>query len=533
MDLQTLCESLALIAKVTGGYATVVDKDGYRIKTVNSKGKEIVELRGVFYSEAHNAWLEGKPRAGASQLKKEAQAWFLPLDKWVLVASNIERIEEEERLKQEFEEALPIIAAVAGGEAALFNEKGIRIKGYNPKGELSRGLGELSELSLKSLEQRRPLIGPSYHEEGAMAVRMPIGRTFGISINNEWSVKEKRNIINSIRGNNIARYTFDHIIGKSKLMEECKAQAIKVAKTNSSILIQGETGTGKELFAQAIHNASQRKNAPFVAINCGAIPATLAESILFGYQEGAFTGAQKKGHEGIFEQANGGTIFLDEISEMELNLQVKLLRVIQEKQITRIGSKNSIDVNIRIIASSNKTLKEMVEQEKFRSDLYYRLNVVEIFLPPLRYRNEDILPISRHLILRLNSVIGTSILDVSDEALKYMHSYSWPGNTRELRNCIEHALSIASPDDKYILPKHLPSFLIESPTDSFIKNDVQKTITSSSEEVSLENAVEDTEKDIILKALSETQYNRKKAAKKIGVSTTTLWRRMRKYSIID
>lgn len=234
-----------------------------------------------------------------------------------------------------------------------------------------------------------------------------------------------------------AKYTFENIIGESDLINKCKDIAKRMAGSNSSILITGETGTGKELFAQAIHNCSKRKDYQFVAVNCGAFPESLLESELFGYEEGAFTGARKGGKPGLFELAHNGTLFLDEITEMPMNLQVKLLRVLQEREIVRIGGDRIISVDFRIIAATNKDIKAMVKRGEFRQDLYYRLNVLPLNIPPLRARKQDIL----YLIDKIREEFNSDF-KLTEEAKDILLGYSWDGNVRELRNHVEYFVNL-------------------------------------------------------------------------------------------
>lgn len=263
-----------------------------------------------------------------------------------------------------------------------------------------------------------------------------------------------------------ARYTFESIIGVSDIIEDTKNMAKRMARSNSSILIAGESGVGKELFAQAIHNASSRKNYQFVAINCAAIPDNLLESELFGYEEGAFTGAKKGGKMGMFEIAHNGTLFLDEIGEMPLQLQSRLLRVIQEREVMRIGGENIIHVNIRIIAATNKNLKELVKKGKFRSDLYYRLNVLPLTIPPLRERENDVLVLFEHM---RNQIGATYTL--SDKSKNFLLRYNWEGNLRELRNCIEY---LAYLEKETIEVNDLNKFLISNDiTDHNLANNLE------------------------------------------------------------
>ncbi|MGO1370206.1 sigma 54-interacting transcriptional regulator, partial [Senegalia sp. (in: firmicutes)] len=251
--------------------------------------------------------------------------------------------------------------------------------------------------------------------------------------------KELEYYKNEVIDDRSAKYTFDSIIGNTGKMEELKKIGARVAKSKSNVIITGESGTGKELFAHSIHNASNRKFGPFVRLNCAAIPSELLESELFGYEEGAFTGAKKGGKKGKFEIANGGTILLDEIGDMPLNMQAKLLRVIQEKEFESVGGNTVKDLDVRIIASTNKNLKKLVEEKRFREDFYYRLNVVRFDLPPLRERKEDIKELAIFLKNKLTKKLGIYVEDISKKALKYLENYDWPGNIRELENVIERA----------------------------------------------------------------------------------------------
>lgn len=257
------------------------------------------------------------------------------------------------------------------------------------------------------------------------------------------SQKETYSLTNAISGAH-ATYTFESIKGDSHAMKQVKKQGLHAAASLSNVLIQGESGTGKELMAQAIHNASERAAGPFIAINCGSIPKDLIASELFGYEPGAFTGADKNGAPGKFELANGGTIFLDEIGDMPFNLQVTLLRVLQNREVTRLGSKQIRKVDVRVIAATNRDLQEAISNHTFREDLYYRLNVLNITLPPLRMRTNDISMLTEHLISHYNQVLNKEITEISDDAMSILTAYPWPGNVRELENTIERAINFAT-----------------------------------------------------------------------------------------
>lgn len=317
-----------------------------------------------------------------------------------------------------------------------------------------------------------------------------------------------------------ARYSFKNITDKSYKMKEIKKIAILAAKSNSTILITGESGTGKELFAHSIHNESPRHLGPFIKMNCAAIPSELLESELFGYTDGAFTGAKKGGKIGKFQLAHQGTIFLDEIGDMPLEMQAKILRVLQDKEIEPIGSNMPVKVDVRIIAATNKDLETLVKEGRFREDLYYRLNVIRVDVPPLRARKEDFDDLVDILIRKHSKDLGKYIPGISREALEILKKYNWPGNVRELENVIERAINIAV-SGELIKPMHLPVYLLSQ------KNHIK---TNS---FSLKYAVENAEKEIIIECLRYTDGNRVKAAKLLNISRSTLYEKLEKYDIKD
>lgn len=315
---------------------------------------------------------------------------------------------------------------------------------------------------------------------------------------------------------NKAQYALDSIISESRSMEELKELTIMAAKTNSNVLILGESGTGKELFAHAIHNNSKRKDAPFIKVNCGAIPYELLESELFGYEEGSFTGAKKGGKIGKFKAADGGTIFLDEIGELPMNMQVKLLRVLQDREIERIGSNISEKVDIRIIAATNKDLDKMVSEGMFRLDLYYRLNVVSIKIPPLRERKEDISILSKYLIEKISKGENIKVDKISDNTLEYLKKYDWPGNVRELENILERAINFLE-KETIINLNHLPHKITGIMGNKQIRN--------------LKSIVEEVEKQTIIDSLIITNGNKTNAANILDISRTSLYEKITKYGI--
>ena len=315
---------------------------------------------------------------------------------------------------------------------------------------------------------------------------------------------------------NTAKYTVDDIIGDCSIMQDLKDSVRKVAKTNSNVLIMGESGTGKELFAHSIHAGSMRRKAPFVCVNCGSIPEQLIESELFGYEEGAFTGARKGGKIGLFPAAHGGTIFLDEIGELPLPMQVRLLRVLQDREIQRVGSNVREKVNVRVVAATNRNLYQMVKKGEFRSDLYYRLNVVTLHLPLLRERKEDLPLLIRMILSKISKKENLGAIEISREAMDHLLRYDWPGNVRELENVLERAINFTDAGEK-IKAKNLP----ERITGSMVSQTVMP----------LKELMENTEKDAIKNALLRCRNCKAKAANELGISRTTLYEKMMKYEI--
>ncbi|WP_097027122.1 sigma-54-dependent Fis family transcriptional regulator [Clostridium peptidivorans] len=308
-------------------------------------------------------------------------------------------------------------------------------------------------------------------------------------------------------------FNLDNIIGISESIKKSKDDSVIAARSDSNVLIRGESGTGKELFARAIHNNGKREKKPFIAVNCAAIPENLLESELFGYEDGAFTGAKKGGKPGKFELANNGTFFLDEIGDLSLHLQPKLLRVIEYGEMERVGGTKPIKLNIRIVAATNRNLEKMIEEGEFREDLYYRLNVMSVDIPPLRERMEDILVLIRHFIEVYNNKYGKNIKDISDEAKKAFLLYNWPGNVRELQNAIEYSMNVEKTD-----------IIQYDSVSNKIKNQSQKgkqTLTSKN--------IKQFELETIRELLNEYGYSmegKKKVAMSMGISLTTLYRRL-------
>lgn len=316
----------------------------------------------------------------------------------------------------------------------------------------------------------------------------------------------------------VARYHFDDIIGVSSKMKDNISLAEKFARSDATVLLQGETGTGKELFAQSIHNASERAQGPFVAVNCGALPKNLLEAELFGYEEGAFTGASKGGKRGIFEMAHGGTVFLDEIGEMPLETQVQLLRVLQEKEIRRLGSDRVIPVNIRVITATHRNLKQCIKEGTFREDLFYRLNVLNIAIPPLRERSEDVPLIGMSIFGKYTGKMKSETKTFVNDLLCKLKDYEWPGNVRELHNLIERIVVLVSQGESFEF------------VEDYICSYLQFSISGKKERGS-KAELEAWERERIVQALKENNLEIIRTAEALGISRGTLWRKMKKYDI--
>ncbi|MFZ5642608.1 MAG: sigma 54-interacting transcriptional regulator [Bacillota bacterium] len=318
---------------------------------------------------------------------------------------------------------------------------------------------------------------------------------------------------------NRAKFTFDHIMGNDSAFMNLKEIARRVARTNSTVLIRGESGTGKELFAHAMYTESGRKGGPFIKVNCAAVPENLLESELFGYREGAFTGAKKGGQIGKFELAHKGVIFLDEIGDMSLNMQAKLLRVLQEKEIERLGDNKPRQVDVRVIAATNRNLEEMITRNEFRSDLYYRINVVTLTIPPLREREGDLDLLTGHFLDKFNKQFGMRVDGVDDASRRLLLNHRWPGNVRELENVVERAFNIL--DGNIIKKEHLPLYIQNAKKHCKIYQGA------------LPRLIEEIEREALLEALESCGGNKVQAAERLGISRAGLYKKMNRYGIKD
>lgn len=433
-----------------------------------------------------------------------------------------------------------VVVTDANGYIIHFNEPYGRFLGIKAKDQIGRHITDVIENTRMHIVAQTgiPEINQSHHILGQDMVvqRIPIKKDGKvIAVFGQVMFKDVRDVpklakklllleskvklyekeILSLRS---TRYTFDSIVGSSKAMVLLKKTALKAAATSLPVLITGESGTGKEMFAQAIHYASPRRLQPFVRINCAAIPRDLLEAELFGYEKGAFTGAQVTGKPGKFELAHRGTIFLDEIGELSQEMQPKLLRVLEEKEFERIGGIKLISSDFRLVAATNQDLKSRVVAGYFRKDLYYRLGGIPISIPPLRERREDILPIANHLLRELGEDFGCGKVVLASDAIESLQHYDWPGNVREMANVLSRILSQITKD--IIAAEDLPLHLHLSPKPVLAEHSF-----------TLQHAIATAEKESISRALRAANNNKTKAAQLLGIHRTLLYKKMKKYKL--
>ncbi len=419
----------------------------------------------------------------------------------------------------------------------FMEEKYARSLGWDPEAIIGRPVKEVVPTSKLPLvvETGKPLLGDVFYHQGKPLIcnRMPLIKNgviigamsfqvFEVAEELFKSIRELQSQLDyykeKVKKYSGVRYSLTDIIGSSSAAGAIRGAILKAASANSTVLIQGETGTGKELVAHALHQESRRAHYPFVKLNCAAIPQELIESELFGYEEGAFTGARKSGKKGKFEQANKGTLFLDEISQLSPAAQAKLLRVLQEKEIERVGGSDSIPVDVRIVAATNDSLEDLVKQGAFRSDLFFRLNVIPIKLPPLRERKADIPLFVEKFAEKYGDQAGLGTVSIAPDALALIMKHEWPGNIRELEHAVERAINQCN--SNLLEAKHF-EWLVPK-----IENRYQAIAGRG-----IQEAKAATEKEMILNALRATQGNKKKAAEMLDIARPLLYQKMRRLGI--
>lgn len=466
--------------------------------------------------------------------------------------SEVVRLAEEITNLKEIQTMLEAIIQSSDDAISVVDEEGRGIlvnPAYNRITGLSRDqvigqpatadISEGESMHMRVLKTRRPVrgvpmrVGPNKKEVivnvAPIIVEGKLKGSVGVihdmseikSLNRE--LTRARQIIRTLE----AKYSFEDIIGQSEEMLLAIEQAKLAAKTPATVLLRGESGTGKELFAHAIHNASDRRFNKFVRVNCAALSETLLESELFGYEEGAFSGAKRGGKRGLFEEANNGSIFLDEIGELSANTQAKLLRVLQEREIIRVGGTKPVPINVRIIAATNVNLEKGIASGTFREDLYYRINRLPIQIPPLRNRKEEIPLLCERLIQKINQDYGRNVEGVTDMAIRRLQEYGWPGNVRELENILGRAIIFMAYNETVIDGKHLPELKNKEPERPESAGIAENGMGSAS----LAEMIERYEAEIISRTMEKTKGNKTKAAKLLGLSIRNLYYKLEKYKL--
>ncbi|MCL6453228.1 MAG: sigma 54-interacting transcriptional regulator [Alicyclobacillus sp.] len=495
--------------------------------------------------------------AGASVISGTALRFFMLLleDKLQLIdalqaeqklATEVMNLREVQTLLeaiiQSTQDAISVVDAE--GRGILINPAYTRLTGLRPEQVIGKpadvDIAEGESMHLRVIRTQKPVrniplkVGPAKREVLVDVAPILVGGELKGSVGVIHDVSEIKRLTDELRRANHlirsvqAKYTFEDIIGHSPAMLLAKEQALRAAQTPATVLLRGESGTGKELFAHAIHHESDRSGHPFIRVNCAALSESLLESELFGYEEGAFTGARRGGRAGLFEEASGGTLFLDEIGEMTPATQAKLLRALQEQEIVRVGGTRPISVDVRLIAATHVHLEQSVAKGLFREDLYYRLNVLPILIPPLRYRREDIEEISRYILYRHNQTYGRNVERLAPATVAALQAYDWPGNVRELENVIGRAMIHMAYHETVMEAHHLPSLQrMDAGANARVPD---AWLGWGQSRLPLQEIMRRLERAVILQTLEQTDGNKTEAARRLGISLRSLYYKLSEVS---
>lgn len=494
---------------------------GAYASTLNAAGTAV----GYLTASATSASFNAEQKALLEYLRTMLAA---TLDLLLDGQHQLRLVEEQQAIVDHIADGLLVLEP--GTVVRHINRTAARLLHISPESAIGRPLSSLVDFQTVVgpvfdsgdgyIDRELIIVSPSLHlhlVDTAIPIKDENGAVVSV-VNTFREIQRARTLAQHISGSH-ARYRFENIIGQSTELAGAVLSARKAARGSSNVLLSGESGVGKEMFAQAIHNASPRHEGAFIAINCAALPRDLIESELFGYASGSFTGARREGSPGKFEAASGGTIFLDEISELPIDVQAKLLRVLQEREVVRVGDTRGIPVDVRIISASNQNLQQMVISRAFREDLYYRCNVIEIEIPPLRKRRIDIPLLAYHFLAKYSSLLNKSVYGISAQAMTCLQAYAWPGNIRELENAIERAVNLCDHQEVDVSELSLLPPSLQA-------DDVPVRLPESPP-ISLETA----ERGAIEAAVRYTGFNITQAAKILGISKPSIYAKIKKYGI--
>ncbi len=522
--LHAMLELIANIAKAQGGYSALWDKHGNFIVAMDSSGEAVKNGKINRLNGAKKIIEGGFAGQIKSPFKSDDVMWVIPFGDYIIGGHKECFSSYEKKLFNIISDALPHISKITGGDAVMFDAKGVRTHSVNSKGEISdEFIGKESDAAKKAMEDGVAVIGESNYIVGSRAIRIPLSPNFGFGFNNDDTVQSRQKLIDEIRKNKIARFTFNDIITKSPKKQQIIATAVALAKTDDNVLIIGEAGTGKETFAGAMHNASERWHKPFITVNCGTIDETLIESTFFGYEDAIFKGVKRGGSSGAFEEANGGTLLIIGIHKLDMDMQNKVLKVIQSGEVSRIGSRKKIKVDVRIFCADSQRINEMQQNKTFAQTIYNEISKGILHLPPLREIKEDIPLFVEYFIRRLNKNYGKFVETVDQDAIEMLCSYNWKGNIGELHSVIENIFMIIGTDTK-IKKIYLP---IKLKNNAMNGNNMEEGAIQTN----LAELMNQYEKEIITAALKANGASKLKTAKYLGISTTSLWRRIKTLEI--